>query len=466
MPAVVQRKPGLDPGVDLRQAAATLCTDVANAGRFADVAGSLIRFVPEWGWLRWDGRRWARDNLGVVRKMAQDVHTFVRAEAAAAKNPQIADALWRHAKYTAGSTAISAFLREAEPMLAERAEIFDQLAHRVNCRNCTLAFDQIEGGLPRHYEQCRADYLTRMIPRDWHMGARRVAWENFLADVLPDAEVRAFVQRALGYSLLGHTREQCFFILHGTGCNGKSVFLNTIKAVLGEDYARQADPECFMSGKASTMRNDLARLQGVRFVTSVESGDGQRLDEALIKSITGGDAIQARFLYREYFEFVPQFKLWLATNHPPRIRGTDHAIWRRIMLMPFTVTIPDERRDPALQDTLLREAEGILDWLVEGCVAYCKYGLDPPPPVRAATQAYRDSEDVAGQFLADHAVFDRTGQCAKKAMYAAYLQWCERNGERAMSQRAISKLLQSHGLDEYRGLGGTRYWMGIRLKSE
>ncbi len=364
MPAVVERKPGLDPGVDLRQAAATLCTDVANAGRFAEAAGSLIRFVPEWGWLRWDGRRWARDTLGVVRKMAQDVHTFVRAEAAAAENPQVADALWKHAKYTAKSSAITAFLRETEPMCAERAEVFDRIPDRVNCRNCTLDFSRIDGDLPHHGDHSSANYLTRLIPHDWHLGARRVAWENFLEDVLPDAEVRAFVQRALGYSLLGHTREQCFFILHGTGCNGKSVFLNTIKSVLGEDYARQADPECFMAGRGPTTRNDLARLQGVRFVTAVESGDGHRLDESLIKSITGGDAVQARFLYREYFEFVPQFKLWLATNHPPRIRGTDHAIWRRVMLVPFTVTIPGDRRDPALQDTLLREAEGILDWLV------------------------------------------------------------------------------------------------------
>lgn len=466
MPEVVQRKAGLDPGVDLRQAAATLCTDVANAGRFAQAAGSLIRFVPEWGWLRWDGRRWARDTMGVVRKMAQDVHTFVRAEAAAAENPQVADALWKHAKYTARSSAITAFLRETEPMCAEPAHIFDRMPDRVNCRNRTLDFGGIEGDLPRYYAHSSADYLTRMIPHDWHMGARRVAWENFLEEVLPDAEVRAFVQRALGYSLLGHTREQCFFILHGTGCNGKSVFLNAIKAVLGDDYARQADPECFMAGLSPSTRNDLARLQGVRFVTAVESGDGHRLDESIIKSITGGDAVQARFLYREFFEFVPQFKLWMATNHPPRIRGTDHAIWRRVMLVPFAVTIPDDKRDPALQDRLLGEAEGILDWLVEGCVAYCKHGLDPPPPVRSATQAYRDSEDMVGQFLADRAVLAPNAQCAKKAMYADYTQWCERNGERPVSQRALSKVLQSHGLDEYRGSGGMRYWIGIRLVVE
>lgn len=258
MPEVVQRKPGLDPGVDLRQAAATLCTDVANAGRFAKAAGSLIRFVPEWGWLRWDARRWERDTMGVVRKMAQDVHTFVRAEAAAAENPQVADALWKHAKYTAKSSAITAFLRETEPMCAEPAHIFDRMPDRMNCRNCTLDFGRIGGDLPRYYDHSSADYLTRMIPHDWRMGARRVAWESFLEDVLPDAEVRAFVQRAFGYSLLGNTREQCFFILYGAGCNGKSVFLNAIKAVLGDDYARQADPECFMAGgilrRATTSR--------------------------------------------------------------------------------------------------------------------------------------------------------------------------------------------------------------------
>jgi putative DNA primase/helicase len=221
-----------------------------------------------------------------------------------------------------------------------------------------------------------------------------------------------------------------------------------------------------MAGLSPSTRNDLARLQGVRFVTAVESGDGHRLDESIIKSITGGDAVQARFLYREFFEFVPQFKLWMATNHPPRIRGTDHAIWRRVMLVPFAVTIPDDKRDPALQDRLLGEAEGILDWLVEGCVAYCKHGLDPPPPVRSATQAYRDSEDMVGQFLADRAVLAPNAQCAKKAMYADYTQWCERNGERPVSQRALSKVLQSHGLDEYRGSGGMRYWIGIRLVVE
>jgi len=176
-----------------------------------------------------------------------------------------------------------------------------------------------------------------------------------------------FLQRAVGYALTGMTSEQVLFFLYGTGANGKSTFIETCRNLVGE-YAQQADFDTFVPKENGHPRNDLARLAGARFVAAVEAAQGRQLAENVIKQATGGDTITARFLYREYFEFSPQFKLFLVANHKPVIIGTDEAIWRRIRLIPFTVTIPPEERDKQLLEKLQRELPGILAWAVRGCL--------------------------------------------------------------------------------------------------
>ena len=208
----------------------------------------------------------------------------------------------------------------------------------------------------------------------------------------------AYVQTAVGYSLTGLTSEQCFFVLHGLGDNGKTKLMETIKALMG-DYATQTPTETFLvKGRGGQIPNDIAALRGARLVTSVEVDAGRHLSEALIKQVTGEDEVTARFLYKELFTFKPQFKLWLATNHKPVIRGSEHAIWRRIRLIPFTVKIPEAEQDKTLGNKLLSELPGILNWALEGCRLWQAEGLTAPAAVQAATQEYREEMDVLGDF--------------------------------------------------------------------
>lgn len=206
------------------------------------------------------------------------------------------------------------------------------------------------------------------------------------------------MQKAVGYSLTGSTEEQCLFILHGTGANGKSTFLNTISTMLG-DYARQTPTDALLVKRGDGLSNDVARLHGARLVSAVEVEGGRRLAEAQVKQLTGGDLIAARFLYQEFFEFRPAFKLFLGVNHTPVIQGTDHGIWRRIHLVPFTVTIAKEDQDKRLGEKLRAERSGILRWAVEGGLAWQAEGLEPPLVVSMATEEYRAEMAILARFL-------------------------------------------------------------------
>jgi putative DNA primase/helicase len=211
------------------------------------------------------------------------------------------------------------------------------------------------------------------------------------------------------------------------------------------------------------MRSDIAALRGVRMLAVIETGDDKRLAEDLVKAVTGGDRVRCRFLYKEFFEYLPTFKLWLATNHRPRINGTDHAIWRRVLLIPFTTTIPDDRGDADLPAKLRKESEGILAWAVQGFRDYCKIGLRPPEAVRVATSKYRTDEDRVGAFLAECCTVGASLQAGKAEMFDAYKRWCEASGEHPVSQRKLSGYLVEHGFDEYKTTGGKRCWIGVGI---
>ena len=253
-------------------------------------------------------------------------------------------------------------------------------------------------------------------------------WNQFLNDIFDnDKELIRFIQKAIGYSLTGSTAEQCAFFCYGTGCNGKSTFLDTINHIMG-DYAVNIQPETIMAKKQSGGANsDIARLKGARFVTSVEPNDGMRLDEGLLKQLTGGDRVTARKLYGNEFEFSPEFKLWMGTNHKPIIRGTDIGIWRRIMLIPFTAKIPDEKMDKNLKYKLRQELPAILNWAVEGCLMWYREGLKMPQSVQQATNSYQSEMDVISCFL-DTCCYD-CGEIQASQLYQAYKEWAKENGE-------------------------------------
>jgi P4 family phage/plasmid primase-like protien len=284
---------------------------------------------------------------------------------------------------------------------------------------------------------------------------------------------------AAGYSLTGDTGEEVLFLIHGPEAAGKSTFVEALKATLG-DYALTADFETFLAKKGDGgIRNDVARLAGARFVSSIEVDEGKKLAEALVKQLTGGDAVSARFLFAEFFEFAPAFKLWLAVNHAPRVTDQDGAIWRRILRVPFEHTVPKERRDKTVKATLKNPAvagPAILAWAVAGGLAWQREGLGVPPVIEAATAQYRADQDPLRDFYAQCCVFEAQAWVASAALYAAYQSWARENGVRpnhVLTSTAVGKRLRARGclpkpgeIDDMGKRKKARGWTGLRLRTE
>lgn len=289
-------------------------------------------------------------------------------------------------------------------------------------------------------------------------------WDRFLERVTGEnQQLVSFLQRAVGYSLSGDTSEQCLFFLYGEGANGKSTFLNTFKTLLN-DYARQANSETFMvkdrNGGASP---ELARLRGARLVVTTEIEDGQRLAESLIKQITGQDPITVRQLYCEPFEYIPSFKVWIAANHKPEIRGQDLAIWRRINLVPFTVTIPENERDKDLPEKLNRELPGILAWAIEGFRLWKEKGLAAPGEVKIATEEYRHDMDYVAQWIEERCKCDQEQTALAAVLYGDYALWAERARVPRISQNKFGRMLSQKGFTKK--ATPSRSWEGIGIKN-
>jgi len=272
------------------------------------------------------------------------------------------------------------------------------------------------------------------------------------------------MQKAVGYSLTGSTQEHCLFILYGTGANGKSTFLNTLSTMLG-DYARQTPTETLLVKRGDGISNDVARLHGARFVSAMEVENGRRLAEAQVKQLTGGDLMAARYLYQEFFEFRPQFKLFMGVNHTPVIQGTDHGIWRRIHLVPFTVTIAKEDQDKRLEEKLRAEQPGILRWAVEGCLAWQVEGLEPPLAVTTATEEYRAEMDVLARFLLECCDLSPEARVATGLLYTRYVSWCALADEAPVQKRAFAAALKERGFQPGRSKQ-ERFWQGLALREE
>jgi putative DNA primase/helicase len=275
----------------------------------------------------------------------------------------------------------------------------------------------------------------------------------------------AYLQRIVGYTLTGQCTEQCLFFLHGPGANGKSVFVAVLQALLG-DYAASTRTETLMvNNNTGGANNDVARLRGARVVTATETEAGQRWAESRIKQITGGDRISARFLYGEYFEYLPQFKLFVAGNHKPRIGGDDEAIWRRLKVLPFTVIIPEDERDPELTQRLLAELPGILNWAIEGCLLWQKNGLMTPKTVRQSTQLYREDQDVFRQWFADccELRLDDPKTVASAAdLHDSHTDWCKDANEMPLSRRELGFRLSDTGAKRVKR-NGRKHYEGILL---
>ncbi|MCL6612475.1 MAG: hypothetical protein K6T66_13120 [Peptococcaceae bacterium] len=435
-------------------------TDVGNAKRFVDVYGKLFRYCHNMKtWFYFDGRRWVADNCGLAQKSVHVLAQTMQAEAGSIPDPDERVQAFKWAVGLESANRIENCLKAAQPYLPVDPADFDRDHWLLNCLNGTV--DLRTGELRPH---SREDMISKLCPVEYDPGAEAPTWHEFLNSIMGgNRELITFLQKAVGYSLTGDTREQCMFILHGNGGNGKTTFLSTIAAMLGDGYALQMPMNTLMIRHNENVPNDLARLKGARFVSSVEVEEGQRLAESLVKQMTGGDKLVARFLRAEFFEFKPEFKLWLATNHKPQIRGTDHAMWRRIRLIPFEVKIPKEKQDKNLPQKLLAELPGVLIWAIQGLKLWLAEGLEPPGEVEKATDAYRAEMDVLSQFFEEKCLIKGFCKASASDLYAAYCKWCDENGERAIKQRDFSARLIERGFLKSKSTGGRFFWAGIGL---
>ncbi|MFZ2738066.1 MAG: phage/plasmid primase, P4 family [Burkholderiaceae bacterium] len=408
------------------------------------------RYVASWGkWLMWDGQRWrTEDTLGATDL----VRNVCRQAALKAASPKTAVKL-------AGSSTISGVERmaRADRRHAGTADEWDADRWLLNTPDGVV--DLRTGRKRAHERTDRMTKITTATPR-----GQCPIWLGFLSDVTGgDAELMNYLQRMVGYCLTGVTSEHALFFLYGTGANGKSVFVNVIATILG-DYAANAPMDTFMETRSDRHPTDLAGLRGARFVASIETEQGRRWNESKIKTITGGDKISARFMRQDFFDFFPHFKLLIAGNHKPSIRNVDEAMKRRLHMIPFTVTIPAEKRDGKLTEKLLFERDGILAWAMEGCLLWQRQGLTRPQSVLDATDEYFEAEDAMGRWLEERCVRVEGAKSLTSELFNDWKQWAENAGEFIGSQRRFSDLLLTRGIEKWRNNAGVRGFQGVRLK--
>ena len=435
-------------------------TDLGNAERFVAQHEEDARYCYPWKkWLGWTGARWERDDAGRVHRLAKETVRSIYREASDAEDEERRKALAKHAASSESETRIRAMVELAKSEIPISPDQLDADPMLLNVLNGTI--DLRTGDLREHR---REDLITKIAPVEYDPEASAPTWEAFLERVLPSEELRGFVQRAAGYSATGDTSEQCMFIHHGPGANGKSTFQETVSAALG-DYAMRTPTETLLVKRSGGVPNDVARLKGARFVTASETEEGRRLAESLVKDLTGQDTISARFMWAEWFDFKPTHALHLSTNHKPEIRGTDAAIWRRIRLIPWAVTIPPAEQDRKLAEKLRAELPGVLAWIVRGCSAWLREGLKAPEEVRQDTRAYRAEMDVLAAFLADCCLRHEDEEAFAGELWGAWKDWCEETGEHIGTQKRFGGQLADRGFLNHRdSRTGRKVWSGLSLR--
>jgi putative DNA primase/helicase len=436
-------------------------TDTTNAFRLFEKHGRDIRYNAPWKkWIVWNGKYWELDEGYLVHDKGLQMIRGIYSELLKTADYRDRLDIEKHAMQSESARRRKAFIEVASwiPGLNIRTDNLDTNPWLLNVENGTV--DLKTGELREHRQE---DMITKIAHVTYDKNADCPIWKNFLMEIMNyNAELIRFIQTAAGWGVTGDTSEQSMFILFGTGANGKSTFLNTIMNLLG-DYAIATPTETFMKKTGDQITNDIARLRGTRFVTTTEAEQGRRLSEPLIKQITGNDRMTARFLYGEFFSFLPTFKIFMATNHKPVIKGTDYGIWRRIKLIPFTTRIPEEKQDKWLEEKLRGEASGIFNWLLEGAKRWTMERLKTPQIILSATDEYRGEMDVIGNFIRERCVQEPGASIRARELFKCYQDWCDENNEHACSERFLGLRLKELGLEQKR-LSDGRYWKGISVK--
>ena len=436
-------------------------SDTGNAQRFVEQHGDDVRFVPEQGkWLVWKGGHWGADAANLVIQHAKQTAKSLFENAAETTSDTSRMALAKHAVQSLNRSRLAAMiaLASSEPEVVTRMRDLDRNDFMLGVENGIVDLRSGEFRPAR-----REDLLTQRCGTQFNASATCPTFERFLSRVTGgNIELQAYLQRLVGYALTGDTREHCFAFLYGHGANGKSTFLDTLTRLIG-NYACQTQPETLMARRGGGASSDLARLVGKRLVVSNEIREGAHLEENLVKQLVGGDMVTARFLYQEHFEFRPKFKLLIAGNHQPVIKGDDDGIWRRVHLVPFVHTIPEKERDKGLGEKLAKELSGILNWAIAGCLEWQKRGLDAPKIITEATARYREEMDLLGAWIEQECEKGAGFRYSSRQLYENYRRWCEMGGIKPMSAMVFVRKLETRKfLREHTRLGNIL--LGIRLK--
>ena len=437
-------------------------TDAGNAERFRDIAGKNFWWVPERGWFYYDGVKWVLSPEKVELAMIAITRGIMEAALlyfSTSKRDEQMQKVIKHALSSESNSRIKGALEIAKAMLTKHYTEFDKNQLLLCLENGV--FDLRVGG--EGFRKSRPeDLLHKCTHVKFDPLAECPRWLQFLNEIFMDDEkLILFIQKAIGYTLTGLTSAQCFFILYGTGANGKSVFLTILQLLLGE-FAISTSMDTFKDRHQNNAQipNDLAALCGKRFVKSTELKEGSRLNEERIKTLTGDESIQARFLHKEFFDFFPEFKIWIGVNHKPVIKGTDEAVWRRPKLIPFEAYFPPEKRDENLLNTLKSELPGILLWAIDGCYMWQQEGLKLPEKVKKATDGYREESDIIGEFLSECTIQGDGKKVKAGDLWEAYEKWC--GGKSDIKQTTFGLKIREKGFTKKSSMGYP-YYHGIGL---
>lgn len=457
---------------------ATASGDIGNAKIFVNKYIGRLKYSPaRGGWLEYAEGIWQRDDLRHSVEHAKTIPADLYLEAASLqiKVAQAAQAgndaqkkslqqeiagMTKRADALCNRSKLEAMLSLAssDEGIAVRERDLDAFDDWLSVQNGVLELSDDIIFRPAHSD----DLQTKQANVEFDAGATCPRWLQFLEEVQLDPEVRLWLQKFVGYCLTGRTNEQFFCVFHGLGKNGKTVFAETVKNMLGS-YSIAPRFETFCATKDNNIRNDIARLAGSRFAVASEGADGARLDEDMVKRATGGEVLTARLLYQEEFEFTPKFKLLLVTNHKPVINGSDHGIWRRVVLVPWSAQIDEKKVDKNLLEKLKSELPGILNWALNGYAEYRKNGINLPESLKNAVSTYKSDSDVIGQFLTDCTdLTDRNATVTNNDIYFRYSGWSAGNGFRPMSSKTLTDKLKERGFEPYR-TERARGWRGIKL---
>lgn len=437
------------------------CTDMGNAERFADLNRKRLAYdYARRRWLAYDGMRWAAERgEPTATEAAKDCIRLIGAEASSTSDAKRRSTLLEHARRSESARGRNALLTLAQSELATDASEFDRDPLVLNTRSGIV---ELDGANVRPHRA--AELVTRITSCAYDAEATADRWVEFVSEISEgDNELAAFLQRAVGYSVLGVVRDHVLFFCHGDGSNGKTTFLNALHRTFGS-YAYQAPADLLLRRRGDSHPVQLAALAGKRFVVCNEVATGIALDEARVKTLTGGDTLNARFLHGNPFTFEPSHTLWLAANHKPDVRDPSEGMWRRILQIPFEAHIPTDRRDPELAQRLAVERPGILAWAIEGCQRYLKEGLRPPKSVIRASERYRAETDLALEFATEECKLDPDARVPAAELYRAFRKWCGESGERAVGRNDFYRRIERIDGVHVARPGNRKTFIGIRRR--